>query len=79
MTKVPKSSDPDQPWTIEADMIGTILKITNKQAIDLVIVRYLKFGDTRPLVGKRHVLDLLQSAAVAGARPAHEPRDPRRA
>jgi hypothetical protein len=40
---------PDQPWTIEADMISTIRDIPIIEAIDLVIVRYLKSGDTRAM------------------------------
>ena len=53
MTKSPLPNDPekipDQPWTIEADMIGTIRKIPKNESFDLVIVRYLIAGDTRPL------------------------------
>jgi hypothetical protein len=32
-----KDSDkvPDRPWTIEADMIGTVRKIDEKEAADL--------------------------------------------
>ena len=46
--------NPVRPWTIEADMIGTIRKIPDKEAIDLVIVRYLRAGDTRPLAWWLH-------------------------
>ena len=53
MTKFPKpdksESLPEQPWTIEADMIGTIRKIPKNESFDLVILRYLIAGDTRPL------------------------------
>ena len=40
---------PDRPWTIEADIIGTIRKIDENEAADLVITRYLMAGDTRAL------------------------------
>jgi len=40
---------PDRPWTIEADIIGTIREIDENEAADVVIVRYLKAGDTRAL------------------------------
>ena len=43
------SNVPDQPWTIEADMISTVRQISMSDAIDLVILRYLRAGDTRAL------------------------------
>nr|ADI18630.1 hypothetical protein [uncultured Rhodospirillales bacterium HF4000_24M03] len=53
MTKFPKpdksESLPEQPWTIEADLLSAIRQISLNEAIDLVIVNYLKAGDTSPL------------------------------
>jgi hypothetical protein len=58
MMKSPPPNDPenipDLPWTIEADMIGTIQNIPDKEAFDLVILRYLRYGDTRPLAWWLH-------------------------
>ena len=42
-------SDPDNAWTIEAEMVSSVRDIPRAEAIDLVIVRYLRFGDTRAL------------------------------
>jgi hypothetical protein len=39
----------DNPWTIEADIIRTVRKTSLTKAIDLVIIRYLRCGDTRAL------------------------------
>ena len=36
-------------WTIEAEMVSSAKDIPHAKAIDLVIVRYLRFGDTRAL------------------------------
>jgi hypothetical protein len=36
-------------WTIEAEMVSSVRDIPRAEAIDLVIVRYLRFGDTRAL------------------------------
>jgi len=42
-------SDPENAWTIEAEMVSSAKDIPRAKAIDLVIVRYLRFGDTRAL------------------------------
>ena len=42
-------SNLENAWTIEAEMIASAKDIILSKAIDLVIVRYLRFGDTRAL------------------------------
>jgi hypothetical protein len=42
-------SHPANAWTIEAEMVSSVKDIPHTEAIDLVIVRYLRFGDTRAL------------------------------
>jgi hypothetical protein len=44
-----KEETPGEPWTIEAELIADARKISTKDAVDLVIVRYLRTGDTRAL------------------------------
>ena len=43
------NSDPDNAWTIEAEMVSSAKDIPRAEVIDLVIARYLRFGDTRAL------------------------------
>ena len=42
-------SDLENAWTIEAEMVSSAKDIPHAEAIDLIIVRYLRFGDTRAL------------------------------
>ena len=42
-------SNLENAWTIEAEMVSSAKDIPRAKAIDLVIVRYLRFGDTRAL------------------------------
>ena len=42
-------SYPANAWTIEAEIVSSAKDIPHAEAIDLVIVRYLRFGDTRAL------------------------------
>jgi hypothetical protein len=42
-------SDPANAWTVEAEMVSSAKDIPHAEAIDLIIVRYLRFGDTRAL------------------------------
>jgi hypothetical protein len=46
---LPQDDSPDQPWTIEADIIATVFDKTEAEAIDIVIWRYLKKGQTSAL------------------------------
>ena len=42
-------SDPANAWTVEAEKVSSAKDIPHAEAIDLIIVRYLRFGDTRAL------------------------------
>jgi hypothetical protein len=44
-----ENQDPDQPWTIEADLLGGQKFKSKENIIDMIICHYLMAGDTRPL------------------------------